>query len=469
MNRFASALAVSLVVMCKPAPVPSVTPHEPGVQDEKDLPNVAGIDFSKFPKWPVLPRKGRSVVVKPGSGPSLAEAVEKAEGGDTILLTEGKHTIPEEILVAKSGISIRSEAAKATLAPASAEVRQCLVLTGDDLWIDGITFDGFGGMPIQVGRRDGSTQKNVVLSRVVVRGGEDGIRTAPIGGKAAKPQISGLLVRDVRLEGQRLAGFNIGEGPATDVRLENVTIEMKGADPGNSGADAIAAENGDNILVNRCTVSGASGDGIDFKATRVCVYNTVVHDLGRNGVKFWRGGDLVNSLVYNTGADAALVFEGEGTYRILHTIVAFHVSYSLTCGYGNKEPIKLTIANSIFYNNASAVWVSATTELAVLHSLFTGSKSGYELAVQQKNGEELYVTREEGWGPLAKDPKIRGNLPLGTDPKFLDPAKGDFGFASGSPALDAGTVEVRPYPPADRRGSRRNLGRAPDLGPDERK
>lgn len=431
---------------------------------EEDPATVAGVDFSKFPVWPPLQRKSRSRVVE--TSQSLAEAVEKAEPSDTLLLADGKHVLTGEIVVAKS-IWIRSESGKATLVPASAEVRQALVLRADDLWIDGLTIEGFEGMPVQVGRTDGTTQRNVILSNLVIRGGEDGIRSAPIG-KAGKPQISGLLVRDVRIENARLVGFNIGEGPATDIRLEHVTVTMKGGADGNSGADAIAIENGDNVFVNRCEVTGASGDGLDFKATRVAVFNSTVHDLGRNGVKFWKGGDLVNTLIYNTGADASVVFEGGGTYRVLHTIVALHVpaggAYAMTVGYGNTEPIQLTIANSIFWKNGGSLWVSSATKLAVHNSLFTGSASGYEIAIQKKPDEEEYVTKEEGW---PKDARFQGNLPLGTDPRFENPGKGDFRLRQDSPAVDAGLSKLPSYPSADRQGGRRIKGRGPDLGPDE--
>jgi len=54
-------------------------------------------------------------------------------------------------------------------------------------------------------------------------------------------------------------------------------------------------ENGDNILVFNATSPVRLPMASDFKATRVAAVNVRVHDVQRNGIKFWRGGDVVNA------------------------------------------------------------------------------------------------------------------------------------------------------------------------------
>lgn len=420
----------------------------------QDYPNVAEIDFSKFPKLPEK-RTGNTIRVSP-RGESIAAAVEKANPGDTILLLEGKHALEDTVTIERPGIRLTSEGA-VSVVPANPEVGYAFILTGDDLVLDGFTIEGFAAISIQFGRSDGSTQKNLVLANLTVKGGSDGIGSVYADPPAKKPQLSGLLLQNVRVEGCTLVGFCIGQGPVHDVRLENVTVAMGKGEEGNSGADAISAESGDNIFINRCTVTGATADGIDLKATRVCVYNTVVHDCSRNGVKFWFGGDLVNSLVYNTGADASVVFGATGTYRVLHTTVANHRGgYSMTVGYDEPEKRgRLILANSIFFKNSGSVWVSKSMELEIRHCLFHGSQSGYELAI----GEDLYVESDADWKNVKG---AVGNFPLSTVPNFTD----DFRLLANSPGVDAGAPVDR-MPPTDRTGKKRQQGKAPDLGPDE--
>ncbi len=454
--------------------------HASPDDDAKRYPTVSGIDFSKFPK-PPGPPTGRALHVAPGGRggdgsagrpfDSILPALRKAAAGDVLLLHAGRYPLPEPAVIETDGLRIAAAGdGPVTVVPEGGN-GEAFVIHGDRVVLEGFTVEGFKGSVITFGRTD-RTQKDVVISKLVVKGGTDAFRSVVSDGNSKRPLLSGLLLSDVRIEGATLVGFNIGEGPVTDVRLEKVTVAMPRGDSGNSGADAVAVERGDNILIRGCDIAGASADGIDLKATRVAVYDTVIHDVGRNGVKFWHGGDLVNSLVHHTGADAAIVLDGGGTYRILHTIVAFHApggeAYTLTCAYDHPdEKSDLTIANSIFYKNAGPVWVSRGTTLRVTRSLFTGARGGTELVLQKKGDAELSVEDDGGWKALEKAGIAEGNLPMTAAPLFADEAKGDYRLKPGSPGIDAGAPAKEAYPPSDRLGAKRVQGRAPDLGPVE--
>lgn len=458
-----------------------ITPlHAAPDDDAKRYPTISGIDFSKFPK-PPGPATGRALHLAPGGrggdgSPgrpfgSIVDALRKTAPGDVLLLHAGRHVLPEPTVIETDGLRIAAAGdGPVTVAPAG-DNGEAFVVRGDRVVLEGFTVEGFKGSVITFGRTD-RTQKDVVFSKLTVKGGTDAFRSVASDGNSKQPLLSGLLLSDVRIEGATLVGFNIGEGPVTDIRLEKVTVVMPRGDSGNSGADAVAVERGDNILIRGCDITGASADGIDLKATRVAVYDTVVHDVGRNGVKFWHGGDLVNSLVHHTGADAAIVLDGGGTYRILHTIVAFHApggeAYTLTCAYDHPdEKADLTIANSIFSKNAGPVWVSRGTTLRVTHSLFTGARGGNELALQKKGDAELSIEDGGGWKALEKAGIAEGNLPMTASPHFVDEAKGDYRLSPGSPGIDAGAPMKEGYPPSDRLGAKRVQGRGPDLGPVE--
>lgn len=422
--------------------------------DAADYPNVANIDFTKFPRREKRAGKTLHVAAVGQEFKSLAAALEKAGKGDTILVHKGRYALDDVLVIEKSDLSLVGEGA--TLVPANGEVRYALDVRGDNVSVEGFIIEGFTGSVITFGRTD-RTQHNLVFADLTVKGGDDGFRSVAVEKPAQKPLLSGLLLENVWIEGSHLVGFNIGEGPVTDIRLDRVTVAMKSGRSENSGADAIGIESGDNIFINGCEITGAEADGIDTKATRVCVYDTVVHDVGRNGVKFWRGGDLVNSLVYDTGADASIVFDGAGTYRILHTIVAFHArggsAYALTCGYDHpKDKIRLIIANSIFYKNAGPVWVSATAELDLTNSIFTGSANGIELVVGETEIANDWSKVKGARGIIMKPPK------------FVDEEKGDFRLQTGSPGMDGG-AKVEAMPAHDRLGKPRIQGAGPDLGP----
>jgi len=105
------------------------------------------------------------------------------------------------------------------------------------------------------------------------------------------------------------------------------------------------------VLVENSIVEGAAADGVDLKATRAAVVNSVVRHVGRNGIKLWAGGDVINCVVYDTGADAQLVTAG-GSYRVLDSTFAYHLeeggrSYTATFGYP-AEFGDVLIANSVF-------------------------------------------------------------------------------------------------------------------------
>ena len=467
------------LLMLTPAS-PSAWATDPN--EDKEYPTISGIDFSRFPKAPdpKAKRAGRVLHVSPkgndgGDGSEgrpfkgVAAAVGKAAAGDTVLLHAGTHPLDEPLMIETSDLRVAAAPGEAvTIAPANRDLHEGLNVRGDNVILDGFTIDGFTGFGVMFWRTD-RTQKNLVCANLVVKGAGDGFRSAYVEHTAKTPHLSGLLLFNVRIEDATVVGFNVGEGPVTDIRLEKVSVRMKGAGSGSSGDDAIAVESGDNIFIDHADVTGAAADGIDLKATRVCVYNSVVHDVARNGVKFWKGGDLVNSLVYNTGADASIVF-GPGAYRILHTIVAFHArggsAYALTCAYDEpKDKTSLTIANSIFYRNAGAVWVSPATDLKIVNSLLTGAGNGCELEAAQKSGDAISVNGDGDWKALEKKGVVAGILPIAKPPQFVDAEKGDFRLKPGSPGIDAGAAGLEKYPPKDRSGAKRIQGGGPDLGP----
>ncbi len=466
-------------------PAAEVPPGRHESFDLQDLPKGA-VDPARFPKAPAVPYRpktgGRAWFVAPGGtgdGDSLAspagdvrKTVEQAGDGDVVWLKGGAYKVgvaDDEfaLRVHKSVVVSAWPGQRAVLEPLDDGPTYGIDLEGDGAVLDGLELKGFSQAGIYFGRIK-KPQKGAVIARVKVEGGTDGIRSQVRAGRGKNPLVEGLLLYDVQVRGAAI-GFNCGEGPCNDVRLERVLVDGGEEDArgeGHSGADAIAFEAGDNIAIVDSTVRAVGADGFDLKARRVLLHGAQVRGVGRNGIKLWYGGDLVNCLVYGTGADAAIVFDHGASYRITHTTVARHghrgESYSLTMAYDHpRQPGRLEISNSIFWDNGGPLWVAGATELVITNSLFSRSKGGTEIVWARS--PDVTIARYED--AQKKLPGSRGIL-IGSDPRFVDPDQGDFRLQPTSPAVDRGS-NLEQLPLHDLSGKPRKIGERPDLGPYE--
>jgi hypothetical protein len=473
----------------------AIIPCGPSGMFTRDVfPTIAGIDFAAFPKNPPRPYvpKNRLWYVETGGSDqatgtadqplaTINRAIALAQSGDVIQVGDGTYRVDAEqgsgLLLDKPGITLYAEHPGAvTLVPANDDVQHGIEVRADDLVVDGFIIQGFKrGDGVLYGRVD-RPQRNLVLKNLLIDGAGIGIGTVfpESGGQNPQPLAKGLLINHVTIRNADVIGFDCGQGPCQDVRAENLVVQMHGSLE-NSGADAVAFESGDNILIFNADIAGASADGIDSKATHVAAVNVVVHDVGRNGIKFWHNGDVVNALVYNTDADAAVVFDNPGPYRLLHVIVARHnyaepgSAYAMTVSYDQPTvPVKLTIQNSIFYQNSGAIWVSGAVKPDVRNSLFFGSGNGQELVWARDGGESAFGESEQPIQALEQAGGGCCNVGF-VDPRFTDTDKADFTLRPDSPAIDAGAASQENYPDFDLKGQPRITGKAPDLGPIERR
>ncbi len=450
------------------------------------FPTLTALEWSAFPTpadrayqpqdggraWVVAPTGSDT---NPGTADApfatISQATEVAQTGDVIWVSDGEYKLGgadlyEGLILDTPGITLAAQTVGgAILTPAAPYTQIGIAARADDLIVDGFVVHNFPGVGIEFGRTEAAPQRQARLQHLRVEGSEEGIRAA-YGGNGT-PVIEGMLVYDVWLRQISSIGMQCGEGPCHGMRWEALRVELPTGDTGNSALDALAVESGDNVLVFNADVSGASADGIDLKSTRSVVANVIVHDLGRNGIKLWRGGDVINALVYNTDADAALVFETGAPYRVLNTLVARHSwgesAYAMTVAYDSPtEPGQLEIVNSVFYQNSGAIWVSPAFTLNVQHSIFFGSGNGQELIWGDLGVGELDqpVSALEAAGGGSANPGF-------VDPIFAHPDAGDFAWDTTSPLFDAGTTTAVPLPDFDLYGRPRVVGLSVDLGPVE--
>jgi hypothetical protein len=441
------------------------------------LPTFLDIDWAAFPHPVAEPRgrSGRSVTLRPGKA-VIARALEQAAPGDTLLLepgtyTEGLDGDHRALVLDKEGLVLRAVGGRARVVPGQG-IKRGLMVEASQITVQGIDLDGFSDAGISLGK-EGESLRQIVLSdlTVTVGAGADGIAAYPDHRQSGKPVIDGLLLRNIKVSGGAL-GISCNGGPCRSWWLENV--DVSNAEGSGSGADAIGIESGDNFVLINVTVSGASADGIDLKATRALLVNPLVRGVQRNGVKLWMGGDIINAVIDGSGADAAVAFNGPGRYRLLHGLIAHHnyggeKSYCLTSGHDVKSALQIELRNTIFYRTSGGLFLSSGTTPRIEGCLFYDQQNPIGVRRVLPDGSTEELPRDTLAAAIERAGLGGGNI-SGKDPRFADPERGDFrplpagGCGGPSPILDAGRL-AQPMPETDFAGQARVKGAAPDIGP----
>jgi len=276
---------------------------------------------------------------------------------------------------------------------------------------------------------------------------------------AAHYQIDGLILSSISVEGVDLA-INIGDendANVTRMRVTHFDVVNPPVQPGGSANDAFAVVNSYKALVDHCRIVNISDDGMDFKSYNVAVVNCYVEGTGRNAVKFWRNGELINSILYRvTDVDDGAIIVEEGPFRIIHSVLLRHtVGYAASFGGEAPTSYSLEIVNSVF-GECKAFWVNSRSFRALSNRYFDILESAALV--------EGMVTAQDA-AQLNALPNCSGNA-LSTN-QFVNPAGGDFSLKRGSSWINAGTQQGVMLPSFDYRGNPRVQGGAVDIGPIE--
>ncbi len=270
-----------------------------------------------------------------------------------------------------------------------------------------------------------------------------------------KYQIEGLIISGIRLAGVDMP-VNIGDEDDANVkglRISDVEVRNEPAVSGSTAVDGFALVNCHRALIDNCVLENIEGDGIDAKSTLVAVINTLLTRIGRNGVKFWRDGELINSVIHSAGADAAFVIE-RGPARMIHSVLAVKGDgYSGTYAYGQGSGEKFEVINSILADLDHTFYLG-TSDLRSLNSLYFNLPAGlYSGAVSAPT-----VSALNGLAGCADNREA--------DPLLVDPDRGDFRTAHSSTARAGGTAEGL-LPSFDFYGNPRRPGASRAVGPVE--
>jgi hypothetical protein len=410
---------------------------------------------------------GHIVRVRPPEG--IADAVASARPGTTVLVGSGTYTENRGEAVAvdwrRRNVCVRAARPGRVVLRAAPGQGYGITLAASDAVLEGVTLRGFSSsISLSAGR--GRTQRDVTIERVRIerpRGAaRDGIAAYDDNRRRAgsPPTVDGLLLRRVSVNGTDI-GISCNFGPCEHWWLEDVHVNARRGSE-DSGADAFAVEEGRQIAVVDSAFRGASADGIDTKARDVVVFGARVVGVGRNGVKLWHGGDVIDTVLDGTGGDSALVGDAGGRYRYLHVLVTHHApngtGYVGAWGYDHPgDRFRIEIVNSIFDSNASGgMFAPRRRRLSVRRTIFGDPRAKlFDLA-----GAATYMTADLraferagfGSGNIAAAPRLRGR-------------RGRWEPLVHSPARDR-ALSV-PHLDRDLLGRPRTIGPGPDIGPVE--
>ncbi|MBW2964643.1 right-handed parallel beta-helix repeat-containing protein [Candidatus Woesearchaeota archaeon] len=330
----------------------------------------------------------------------------------------------------------------------------------ENIVVDGFTVDGF---PAGIIYGDSATQKNLIFKNLVIKDATN------VGVENTYPShssylVDGLMFKNVTIQNVNGIGIQCGDENqpcAKNVLLQNVKVIGATGQGDDTGYDTLAMVSTDNVLVLDSYFANSPGDGLDFKATRVSVVNTVAASPNRNGMKFWHDGEMINCLVYRTGADAAVVTDGQQNkeFRIINSIIAQHNydggnSYAITFNYDSGAAASIVLKNNIFYDMPGPIYANSASTLDVENNIFYDFRD--DNLFDYKDGYDASDLNSQSWAS--------GNIFV--DPLFVSASKPDLTLSSGTPAKDAG-VSGSGVPGFDINWKTRPAGSSVDIGPYE--
>ncbi len=273
-----------------------------------------------------------------------------------------------------------------------------------------------------------------------------------------KYQIEGLILSNIYLENVDLP-INIGDEDDANVKgLRISQLEVRNPAQGigeTSASDGLAIVNCDKVLIDNCIIDNIEDDGIDTKSLNVSIVNTLVQGTGRNAVKFWHSGELINSIIYDCTPidDGAFIITGAG--RMINSILMKKsVGYAGTLNYAETSSDKFEVVNSILMDLDHTFYLG-TNNLQSENSLYFDMPGG--LFSGQTTANSL--------AELNSLTNCSGNI--SAKPLFTNPAGEDFRLNSNSPCRDAGTATGVLLPSFDYLGNSRPQGGGYDIGPCE--
>lgn len=382
-------------------------------------------------------------------------AADSAQAGDVVCLLAGDYPAEDGVFFTVSGTA---DAPITFTAPEGATVHRELTLQSgtSHLRLDGFTVTDFVNWGISL---DGDNQ-DVILSNLEVYGGEAGIHFT-VGDSGQPPEygpVDSISVLDSVIYDTEYTAVDCTPGPCNNLVFRGLEIYGAGmVGEASFGADGLAVERGENILVEDCYVHDVGGDGIDLNSRdamlesdsgEVVVQNNTVTGHLRNGIKLWRGGLATNNLVWNGGEENLVLVTG-GSYQIINNTFLNRTSHGYLALLGDEvAPGETTIlmVNNIFWNDnpemgGTLIYFAQGVQFETDYNLYYNPYREDEVIC---TGDDLCASSDAINDGTWFAETGQGEHSLYADPLFVDPAEGDFHLQEGSPAMGNGSPDYAP-------------------------
>jgi hypothetical protein len=185
----------------------------------------------------------------------------------------------------------------------------------------------------------------------------------------------------------------------------------------------------------------------DKQITDITIHDNLLHDLAGQAILLDGGtGDIqvYNNIIYNHrdrryGDVIALRGGGRKLNALLYNNVVYANARAerqgtlLDIGYNSGMPARVTLLNNIFY--------APDPQDLYYDTEVNGGMLAFKAWVASGNLTSDYNL---WYGSKSPKPAFAGPHALHAEPRFVDPAKGDFRLRHGSPAIGKGTSKVSP-------------------------
>ena len=346
-------------------------------------------------------------------------------------------------------------------------------LTGFTIW--GITLAG--------------DNHHVQLDHLDVGGGEAGVHFT-VGDSGSDPEygpVSDVVLAESVIHDSLYTAVDCTPGPCDRMTFRRLEISGAGLSTGESsfGADGLAVERGEDILVEDCTVHDNGGDGIDLNSrdtagyvSGIVVQRNQVYRNRLQAIKLWAGGRMQNNAIWGQGINPVMLGVFPGDFVVVNNTIAYNMwdpaysarDYAFIAAYpetGSSAAITLTLLNNIFaYNTGPQVGPQTSLYLGEGVTLV---EAGGNLFYSDGEGEiEAEFWTGDPWfpesaildGQWAEATGSRGDIVAG--PLFVGGWPDvNLRLQAGSPAINAGLTSEA-VPPDDLTGRPRDA--QPDIG-----
>ena len=327
-----SALLLGIAMAGAAATLGPIAHSTTRLSGPRDLSTFVDLEIEAFPRLAAEACASHEHVIEVAPPGSISDALAAASAGTIIRVAPGTYV---EQPAGATAITWETDDVCLLGQGGSGEVvieaapgqKYGIDLRASDAVLAGVTLRGFEAA-VGLWGPAGSTQRAVTIEDLRIEDLRGALREGIVAYgdnrevPGRPPTVDGLLVLDVTVDGVDM-GISCNAGPCAHWWIERTEVfGRQGSE--SSGADAYAIEDGRQVVILDSTARGAAADGIDLKADDAVVLGAQVLDVGRNAIKLWRGGDVLDSVVDGSGADAALVGDGAGRYRYAHVLVTHH-------------------------------------------------------------------------------------------------------------------------------------------------